>query len=76
MRGGSTRSYPVPLGTFFLKYATGQSWCSESELFGETTATNKTDDSFTFEEHTHWTVELILQPNGNLGTHSIPRAQF
>jgi hypothetical protein len=66
MRGGSTRSYQVPLGTFSLKYATGQSWCSESELFGKTTATNKTDDTFTFEDVTHWTVELILQPNGNL----------
>jgi hypothetical protein len=76
MRGGSTRSYPVPLGTFALKYATGQSWCGEDELFGDSTATSKAEDTFTFHDDTHWTVELILQPHGNLGTRSIPRSQF
>ena len=76
MHGGSIQSYPVPVGTFALKYATGQSWCSESELFGQTTATNQADKTFTFEDDTHWTVELILQRHGNLGTHSIPRSQF
>ena len=76
LRGGSTRSFAVPLGTFALKYATGQSWCSEDELFGESTATNQADDTFTFNDDTHWTVELILQRHGNLGTRSIPRSQF
>ncbi|MFZ0425463.1 MAG: hypothetical protein WAL80_21500 [Xanthobacteraceae bacterium] len=76
LHGGSTQTFPVPLGTFALKYATGQSWCGEDELFGENTATNKADDTFTFEGDTHWSVELILQRNGNLGTRSIPRSQF
>lgn len=76
MYGGSIESYPVPLGTFVLRYATGRSWCGEKELFGAETATSQADDDFTFDERTHWTVELILQPNGNLKTHTIPRSQF
>jgi hypothetical protein len=65
LHGGSTETFPVP-----------QSWCGESDLFGQSTATSKADDTFTFESDTHWTVELILQPHGNLGTHSIPRSEF
>ncbi len=81
MRGGATETFPVPLGTFKLKYAVGSEWCGDSQLFGSDTIYNVTDDSFTFEETpdhypTHWTVELILQPHGNLRTQQITRADF
>lgn len=82
--GGSTLASNVPLGTFVLKYASGQSWCNETYLFGADTATNQADDTFTFELQptgdgytlSHWIVELIRQPGGNLRTRAIPRSQF
>ena len=88
VHGGSSISNLVPLGTFVLKYAIGGSWCGEAELFGSNTATNQADRVLTFErkvtEDANWittrtngiTVELILQPGGNLPTHAIPRSQF
>ena len=81
MRGGTTETFPVPLGTFRLKYAVGSEWCGDSQLFGNDTIYSAADDSFTFEETpghypTHWTVELILQPHGNLRTQQITRADF
>jgi hypothetical protein len=88
VQGGSTISYKVPLGTFILKYASGQSWCSEAELFGPDTATNQADQFFDFDRQvtedatgittsiSDITVELILQPGGNLRTHAILRSQF
>jgi hypothetical protein len=88
VRGGSTISYKVPLGTFVLKYASGKSWCSETELFGPDTGTNQADGFLDFdrqvtEDATGITtstsdiaVELILQSGGNLRTHAIPRSQF
>lgn len=84
VRGGSTISNLVPLGTFTLKYASGQWWCGEQELFGVDTSTNEADDTFSFERNdapdgytlSQWTVELISRPGGNLRTHAIPRNRF
>jgi hypothetical protein len=84
VKGGSTMTTRVPLGTFVLKYASGISWCNEDDLFGPDTATNRADDVFAFERQvtgdghvlSHWTVELVLQRHGNLRTRSIPRSQF
>ena len=81
VNGGSSISNKVPLGTFVLKYASGNSWCNERDLFGADTATNAADETFTFDQQprytpTHWTVELIRQPGGNLRTHAIPRSKF
>jgi hypothetical protein len=81
--GGSITEY-VPLGNFILKYATGQSWCGDSDLFGDDTTTNTADDDFLFERHdtgdgystSVWTVELIRQPGGNLRTHRISKNEF
>lgn len=88
VRGGSTLSNQVPLGTFILKFATGNSWCNEADLFGSGTTTRQADKLLVFERHvtqdatsimtstSDITVELILQPGGNLRTHTIPRSQF
>jgi len=76
VRGGSTVTNQVPLGTFNLKYATGNLWCDEAQLFGPGTTTKEADHTYAFNELSHWTVELILQPGGNLRTHSIPRSKF
>jgi hypothetical protein len=82
--GGSTFETKMPLGNFFLKYASGTSWCGADELFGPNTPTYKADYLFHFGrrqtpdgvESDHHTVELILQIGGNLQTRRLPRNEF
>jgi hypothetical protein len=74
--GGRTIHELVPGGTFVFKYATGNRWCNDVDLFGRDTQINQAVEEFTFTDETHWTVELIKQTGGNLRMHSIPRQQF
>jgi hypothetical protein len=85
MHGGSAQAFPVPLGLFTLKYATGERWCSESDYFGEHTVFNVADKTLDFDQQvrpdpdgttTLTSDELIRQRGGNLRTHTIPRSQF
>jgi hypothetical protein len=88
LHGGLTQTFPVPLGTFALKYATGSSWCGEGEFFGDETVYHKADRTLLFDQTVHAdadgtttltsdvTVELIRQRNGNLPTHTISRKEF
>jgi hypothetical protein len=84
--GNSQTTADVPIGSYRLKYATGRSWCNEHDLFGQgpATSTSQAEKVFTFETNTNGnmnsttaiTVELILQKNGNLATHTIDRSRF
>jgi len=82
--GGSTIDSLVPLGNFRLKYASGQTWCGELDLFGDGTSVNEAGDTFLFERRStsngysasHWTVDLIAQKGGNLRTRNISRDTF
>lgn len=74
--GGSSIQTQVPLGSYVVKYATGSYWCGETDLFGASTATNKTDRIFQFDDEHTYTIELILQANGNLATKRIRRTDF
>ncbi len=64
----------VPLGDYTLKYATGSGdfWCGEDARFpfGVRTSFHKTNDIFAFrgnaDGYTGYSVELFLQPSGNL----------
>ena len=84
IRGGQTMQSNVPLGHFILKYATGNSWCGEDEMFGTETEFHKADVVLRFarqdSDHGYTmighTVELILQANGNLQTSRISREAF
>jgi hypothetical protein len=76
VHGGSSFEIQVPRGSFVVKYATGGRWCSESELFGETTQTNKADRVFEFDDDHEYTIELIAQRNGNLPTRRISQEAF
>jgi hypothetical protein len=40
----------VPLGLFTLKYATGQTWCTENDYFGAATMFNVVDKTFDFDQ--------------------------
>lgn len=77
---GQSVSLDVPLGSYKLKYATGEKWYGTEFLFGPETAYSVADKQFDFEirgDHVSgYTVELILQPNGNLKTNKITAAEF
>lgn len=80
IRSGQTVSLDVPLGTYKLKYATGEKWYGTKFLFGPETTYSVADKQFDFEmrrDHVSgYTVELILQPNGNLKTNNITAEEF
>lgn len=80
VRGGETADLDVPLGTYFLYYAAGDSWQGETDVFGESTRYFKADDVFDFYESdgyvNGWTVELYAQSSGNLSTESIDPSEF
>ncbi|SIO66968.1 hypothetical protein SAMN05443247_11583 [Bradyrhizobium erythrophlei] len=74
--GGVPLDTQVPAGTYVLKYAVGQAWCSEADLFGDATVTEKADRLFQFDDGYEYEVELIAQRGGNLPTNRISRGQF
>lgn len=76
VRGGSILNVRVPVGSFELKYATGNNWCGERDLFGSGTRTLKADQTFQFTENEGYTVELIARHGGNLRTEEISRGAF
>jgi hypothetical protein len=80
IRGGQDLQTQMPLGSFVLKYATGQFWCGDSDLFGRDTGVSRARDALRFYQNESGTVgktiELIPQVGGNLETYSIPRSQF
>lgn len=80
IRSGQSVSLDMPLGSYKLKYATGEQWYGTKFLFGPETAYSVADKQFDFEvrgDHVSgYTVELILQPNGNLKTNKISAEEF
>jgi len=80
IRGGTTLSIDVPLGTCELRAAVGKTWYGERFLFGPNTAYSKADRIFDFkvkgDQVQGYTVELFLQPHGNLSTSKISPFDF
>lgn len=82
VRGGIPLDVDVPLGSYFLKYASGQTWRGERPLFGPGDLTNyvKANSRFDFTVQggyiNGYTVELIRHPGGNLSTKSISPSEF
>ena len=80
VRSGQSVSTKVPLGSFKIKYAAGSQWYGETYLFGPNTSYSMADKRFDFEETgdqvSGFTVELFLQPNGNLTTKRIRPEDF
>ena len=48
VRSGQTVSVDVPLGSYELRYAAGETWLGEDKLFGEATVYSKADKRFDF----------------------------
>ena len=80
IRAYETIDVNVPLGSYSLKYATGEKWYGEKYLFGPYTNYNKATSRFDFElignQYSGYTVELFLQANGNLHTQEISPKDF
>jgi hypothetical protein len=80
VRSGQSVSTKVPLGSYKIKYAAGIQWYGETHLFGPDTSYSMADKRFDFQEIGNqvsgFTVELFLQPHGNLRTKQIKPKDF
>lgn len=80
VRGGNTVSTEVPLGTYEVKYASGDKWYGYKYLFGPDTGYSKAESLFTFENTGYqisgYTITLYRVSNGNLRTSTISPSQF
>lgn len=76
IHGGQTLQENVPEGSFILKYAAGDRWCGDNDLFCRDTTIQQSEQTFEFEESHGYTIELIKQRHGNLPMKTINRQQF
>lgn len=82
VRAGSIAKVEVPLGSYRLRYAAGNTWYGPEELFGpgNMTMTSEADKTFNFSrvgnQISGYTVTLYSVAGGNLQTSAIPRSKF
>jgi hypothetical protein len=80
VRGGTTVEVKVPLGTFSVKYAAGDTWYGYRHLFGPMTVYSKASELFTFKNngtsYNGYTITLYKVRNGNLSTQQIDPGDF
>jgi len=80
IRGGVPFETKLPVGTYELRYASGHDWYGAALDFGEGAVYARCDDIFEFNKtdrgYSGYTVELILQDNGNLQTDPISQDEF
>lgn len=78
--GGDTIRTKVPLGTFEIRYASGEQWYGYTHLFGDDTSYSKADQSFDFRntgyQITGYTLTLYRVSNGNLRTSYMSPSEF
>ena len=80
IHGGETVEVEVPLGNYEIRYASGNNWYGDQELFGSDTAFNKADELFNFVDTGYqvsgYTITLYQVIDGNLQTKTIDKNQF
>lgn len=76
IRGGETLDVNLPMGSYVVKYAYGDTWYGREHLFGENTGYSKADEVLEFYRNQSYVIELIQQLNGNLHTTAIDESQF
>jgi hypothetical protein len=80
VRGGQRAEIDVPLGTYELRYASGDAWYGYDRLFGPDTSYSKADTVFEFTDsgyqYSGYTVTLYRVSNGNLRTRTISASDF
>jgi len=80
INGGRPFQVDLPLGSYEIKYASGQQWYGTYYKFGPETSYSKTRGVFRFQSDNYgysgYTIELIKQRNGNLKTQFISKDEF
>jgi curved DNA-binding protein CbpA len=80
VRGSNSVKLEIPLGTYVVKYASGDKWYGYTHLFGPTTTYTKADNTFTFSHDENqisgYTITLYKVRNGNLRTGTISANEF
>lgn len=80
IHGGETVEVEVPLGSYEIRYASGNNWYGDELKFGPETSYNKADEIFTFSDTGYqvsgYTITLYQVADGNLQTKSINESQF
>ena len=80
IKGGDTIRTKVPLGTFEIRYASGEQWYGYQHLFGDDTSYSKADQAFEFRntgyQITGYTLTLYRVSNGNLRTSYMNPSEF
>ncbi len=80
VHGGKSLYIDVPLGTYTIKYASGDKWYGSNNLFGAETQYFKTETSFDFRTEGNrvsgYTLTLYKVENGNLQTRPISPKDF
>jgi hypothetical protein len=80
VRSGTTVQVEVPLGTYEVRYASGETWYGYDYLFGPETSYSKADKTFTFEvagnRISGFTITLYKVAHGNLHTSAIRPTDF
>ena len=79
-KGRRSAELLMPLGSYRLKYAAGDTWYGGRRYFGEDTIYSEALSRFDFtqahEGYSGYTVELVLQTGGNLSTKNIDAEEF
>lgn len=80
IRSGTTTKIDVPLGSYKIRYASGETWYGDEQLFGPRTICSKADKNFKFEvvgnQVNGFAITLYKVSNGNLHTSPIKRSEF
>ncbi len=74
--GGTDYQTKLSPGQYELKYASGKYWYGETDYFGTNSVFAKTDRNISVSNDKIVTIELILQPSGNLATTKIRQTDF
>ena len=80
VHGGNTVKIKVPLGSYLIKYASGEIWYGYQYYFGPETSYNKADQIFHFRvegrQVSGYTITLYRVSDGNLSITQINPAEF
>lgn len=80
LHGGRSAEIDVPLGTYEMRYASGDTWYGMTDLFGEDTVYSKSDSVLSFAndgyQYTGHEVTLYTVRHGNMRTRRIGKSDF
>lgn len=80
IHAGQTITTEVPLGSYDVKYASGENWYGYQDLFGTETIYSKANSVFNFQDTGNqisgYTITLYKMIDGNLSTSEILAADF